>query len=284
MVGSKPGNPRARSLGAELRQARNEAGITIRELGRRLNMGHAWVGRTERGNRTATPEDVTGIAVALGLSTSERERLVEAARDAHHPNWIHPGTPGIHQELVTLIEYERTASRIVEVSPLLIPGLFQIGDYARAVMAESPPEEIETRVAMRASRRDILTRRGAPEVEAIIMQRAIDEPIADAVTMSDQLRHLEKLVELPNVTMRVLPATMNRWTPAHSGEFMLFDFPKAPPMVHFEHLCSAVFLTDDKAVEKHRQSLGSLRDAAMSPEETKDFIADRASSNEENTS
>ncbi|MGJ7905160.1 DUF5753 domain-containing protein [Actinopolyspora sp. H202] len=183
-----------------------------------------------------------------------------------------------------MIEYERTATYIAEIAPLLIPGLLQIGDYARAVMTEAPPEELESRVAMRASRRDILIGRNAPEFEAIIMQRALEERVCDAATMADQLRHMLKTAEFPNVTVRVLPSTVNRWTPAHSGEFVLFEFSKAPPIVHFEQLCSAVFLTDSKAVEEHRQALDTLREATMTPEDSLNFIADRADAVEESIS
>ncbi|MGI8308122.1 helix-turn-helix domain-containing protein [Saccharopolyspora hattusasensis] len=282
MTRSTSGSPKARTLGAELRRAREAAHVGVRELARRLQRAHAWVNRTESGVRAITPEDVTGIAVALGLSTSERERLVELAREDDGPNWLRAGIPGVHQELVTLIEYERTASKIVEAAPLLVPGLLQTSEYARAVMSGTPGPDMETRIAMRASRRDILVKRNPPAFEAILMERALADPIDDPEVMVDQLRHLQKVAELPNVTLRVIPSMLRQWTPVHSGQFMIFEFPKAAPIVHLEHLGSAAFLTAANVVDTYQAALGTLRHAAMNPEESVEFIAACETKTEEN--
>ncbi|WP_092926046.1 helix-turn-helix domain-containing protein [Actinopolyspora alba] len=281
MTGTRPGSPKARTLGAELRKARESTGTGVRELARKLNIGHAWITRTETGVRTATPEDVAGITVALGLSASERDRLTELARESDGPDWLRAGIPGVHQELVTLIEYERTASAITEVAPLLVPGLLQTADYARTVMATSQGPEQETRIAMRSSRRDILTSRQAPTFEAILMERALTERIAAPEIMADQLRHVGKIADLPNVTLRIIPSNPGAWTSAHSGQFMLIEFPRAAPIVHLEHLGSAAFLTAPHAVEIYKDAVGNLRDAAMTPEQAKEFVAARANDFEE---
>ncbi|MCA1185067.1 MULTISPECIES: helix-turn-helix transcriptional regulator [unclassified Saccharopolyspora] len=273
---SKPGSPKARTLGAELRKAREDAGIGVRELARRLDVAHAWVTRTEAGTRTASPEDVGAAAAALGLSAAERERIADIAREGDGPNYLRAGIPGVHQELVTLMNYERTATAISEVAPLLVPGLLQTGDYARAIMTESSPGEVETKVAMRASRRDVLTSRKAPRFEALIAESALTRPIADVETMSGQLRHLQQAAQLFNITIRVIPDRLPRWTPAHSGQFMFFEFPTARPVVHLEHFASAAFLTGDSAIEAYRDALDTLREAALSAEDTLKFIAERS--------
>ncbi|QIZ36583.1 helix-turn-helix transcriptional regulator [Saccharopolyspora sp. ASAGF58] len=272
MARSKAGSPKARTLGAELRKAREGKGITVRELARRLGIGHAWVVRTEAGSRPTTAEDVTAILVALGVSGVERERLVELAREADGPDWLRAGIPGVHQELVTLIDYERTANAISEVAPLLVPGVLQTADYARAVMTGLPPGELETRVAMRATRRDFLSSRKAPAFEALIAECALTSPIVDAETMIDQYEHIEKVADLPNVTVRIIRSTPPRWTPAHEGRFIMFEFPQAPPLVHLEHLGSAAFLTSPNVIDTYSKALGTLRDVAMSPAESAEFI------------
>ncbi|MEV5539446.1 helix-turn-helix transcriptional regulator [Saccharopolyspora shandongensis] len=273
MTRSRPGNPKARTLGAELRKAREEAGIGVRELARILGCAHAWVTRSEAGTRIATPEDVTAIAVALGIAGVERERLVDLAREDGGPNWLRAGIPGVHQDLATLINYERTAKSIFEVAPLVIPGLLQTPEYTRAVMVDCAPGELETRVAMRASRRDILSARKAPAFEAVILESALTAPIVDAEAMADQYRHLRKIAELENVTIRIVPLLPPRWTPAHSGQFMLFEFPKAPPLVHLEHFASAAFLTSPGVVTAYSEALSTLRAESMDPDDSMEFIA-----------
>ncbi|MER7082448.1 Transcriptional regulator, contains XRE-family HTH domain [Saccharopolyspora kobensis] len=273
MTRSRPGNPKARTLGAELRKAREEAGIGVRELARILGCAHAWVTRSEAGTRVVTTEDVTAIAVALGVPGAERERLVELAREDGGPDWLRTGIPGVHQDLATLIQYERTASAIVEVAPLVIPGLLQTPDYTRAVLVDCSPSELETRAAMRAARRDILGKRKAPTFEALILESVLTAPLIAAEAMVDQYRHLQKIADLDNVTIRVIPTQPPRWMPAHSGQFMLFEFPKAPPLVHLEHLGFAAFLTSPGVVATYVDAVSTLRDASMSPEDSMEFIA-----------
>ncbi|MER7016036.1 helix-turn-helix transcriptional regulator [Saccharopolyspora sp. NPDC000359] len=272
MTRSRPGNPKARTLGAELRKAREEAGIGVRELARKLGCAHAWVTRSEAGTRVVTTEDVTAVAVALGLSGAERERLVALAREDGGPDWLRTGIPGVHQELATLIQYERTASSMSEVAPSLIPGLLQTSDYTRAVMTGLPPSEVETRLAMRASRRDILTRRKPLEFEAIILEGALRASIVDAETMAEQCRHLQKMADLPHVVIRVVRSSPPRWTPAHEGRFILFEFPKAGPLVHLEHLGSAVFLSSPSVLDTYVEALGTLRDMAATPDHSTEII------------
>ncbi|WP_190817881.1 Scr1 family TA system antitoxin-like transcriptional regulator [Saccharopolyspora pogona] len=61
---------------------------------------------------------------ALGVSATERDRLVEMARDADAPN-LTADRSVVRQELTALIEFERTATRITNVATGLIPGLLQ---------------------------------------------------------------------------------------------------------------------------------------------------------------
>ena len=123
--------PRARQLGAELRAARKAAGLSTSELGTRLGRSHTHVSRWENGKLTPREADVGAVLGILGVTGDERERLLQLARDAGDPNWV---APGVGKQLTVLTEYERTAQRITDVEPLLIPGLLQTGNYARSIM------------------------------------------------------------------------------------------------------------------------------------------------------
>lgn len=283
MSRSRAGSPKARALAAELRRLREEAGVGVRQLARLMEVSHGWVTRTEAGSRPITVDDVSTILSALGMSSADRERLVEMAREADEPDWIRPGIPGVRDELVTLIEYERTATQITEAAPLLIPGLLQTADYARAVMRDLPGPEREAKIGMRAGRRDLLDKRNGPTFEAIIAEHVLTDQVCPPEAQADQLRHLAKMIEQPNVTIRVLPAGRHRWLPVHSGHFMFFEFPQASPIVHLETLASGVFLSSAATIEVYRQAVGTLREAAMSEDATAEFIAARINSAEENS-
>ncbi|MER5394889.1 helix-turn-helix transcriptional regulator [Saccharopolyspora sp. NPDC002686] len=268
-------NPRARVLGAELRQLREAAGLGVRELGRRLGVGHTTVWRYESGLKPPSPEDTASLLTALGVTGAEKERIVKMARTVRDPNWLTSGVPGIREELAALIEFERTATRITDVQVLVFPGMLQTREYMQAVMSTLPPELIETRVAFRLSRREILDSDGGPHLAALIAEAALHERIGGAAVMADQLRYLIKMSKRENVTIQIMPSGATAWHPAHAGPFILFEFDDQKPIVHLEHFRTAAFLRNVKDVNDYRQAADNLREGALSPKESLELIASR---------
>jgi Domain of unknown function (DUF5753) len=126
--------------------------------------------------------------------------LLGLARSAISPGQPNIGPSNVGKALAQLIDHEEHATRITDAAPLLIPGLLQTSDDARAIIGDEP--DTETRVKLRAGRRDILTRRRPVEPSALIDTEALIRPIAPVDVMADQLRHILQLAALPNVTFR----------------------------------------------------------------------------------
>lgn len=265
-MASTADTPRSRQLGAELRQARKASGMTTHQLGRQLDRSHTHVSRWETGKLTPSETDTSAVLGILGVTGEERDRLLKLARDAGDPNWV---APGVDRQLAALTEYERTAHTIVDVQPLLIPGLLQTAEYARSIMigAGATRGEADQRVTFRLGRRDVLTQRDPVELVAIIGEHALRYPPCEPDVMLEQLRHLISWAELPNVSLNVIPLEQ-RYTPALEGPFVLLEFERAKPVVHLEHYRSSTTITDTKDVADYRAAADSLRQATMSPDAT----------------
>ena len=82
--------------------------------------------------------------------------------------------------------------------------------------------------------------------------------------MSDQLRRLIYLASYSNIDLRVLPNGLQRWTLAHEGAFVLYQFPKAAPIVHLEHYRGPAFLYEQDDVSVYVNALTELSDLASS--------------------
>lgn len=273
MAGNSEHPPKARALGAELRECREAAGLKQRELAKAIGVSYVSVSRYETGARSPKPEDVAQILGTLGVTGERYDELVDMARDADQPNWLDSGHAGIRRELTTLIEFERDATAITDVATSVIPGLLQTSDYARAVIGEAT-SDVDARVAMRIGRRDTLTRRNAPTFAALITEHALREPIGGHGVMAEQLRHLSKMAELDNVTVQVIPAGSTQWHPAHAGQFILFEFAKSAPIVHLEHYRTSAFLHRGRDVIAYQEAATTLRQLAMSPAESVGLIAE----------
>lgn len=264
---------RARALVAAIRNLLDNAGMSGRELSERLGLSHSTVSHWRTGRRLPTPEDVASLLTLLGVTGQEKQRLVEMARHAAEPNWLVVGMPGIPQQLAGAIESERSASAIAQWARDVVPGLLQTADYARALAAASglPQNESEARVLLRIGRAEVLTRRHPVQLLALIGEDALREPVGSPLVMADQLRHLQEMSDRRNVTIQLVPSRVG-WHPGWAGPFVLYDFPDAPSVVHFEHYSSGAFVLDEDDVRAYRSAVEVIRGVARSPADSAELI------------
>ncbi len=246
-----------------------------RELSRRLGLSHGTVSHWETGRRIPTPEDVASLLTAAGITGAEKQRVIELARHASEPNWLTVGMPGIPQQLAGAVECERAASSIVEWAPMGLPGLLQTGDYARAIAAASglPSYELEQRVVLRLARREVLTRRDPVVFHALVGEDALRDKIGTPEVMEEQLRYLLELAERENITIQIVPPRIG-WHPGIAGPFVLYDFPEAPSVVHFEHFSSGAFVPDEDDVLAYRKAVDSIRAVALGQKDSTKLMAE----------
>lgn len=264
-----------RKFGAEIAEARVAAGLGVRELARRAGIStHSRVSELENGKRLVATDELERILETLAVSPGERERLMSLARSAEGPGQLNVGIPGVNATLAQLIDHERAAVRITDASPLLIPGLLQTSDYARAIMGGKP--DIELRVTLRSGRRDILTRGREPvQLLALIDSEALVRPVGSPQVMLDQLRHILELAERPNVTVQVVSSTARGYHPMLAGAFELIQFAKAAPVVLLDHHSSSAFVWEPKNVEEYIEAAELIRtEVAMTPARSAEVIAE----------
>ncbi|UVS81865.1 hypothetical protein Actkin_05629 [Actinokineospora sp. UTMC 2448] len=240
-------------------------------------MEHSQLSRFENGQRTPHPEDVASILTALNVNGPAREELLALAREPERAQWLSIGMTEQQRQLATLLDYERQAASIVDIAPLLMPGLLQTGDYARAIMraARVPEQEIETRVAVRLGRRDVLTRRTPARLLALIGEQVLHQRIGDATVMAEQLRHLESVAQRRNVEIRLLPLA-GPWHPGLEGPWVLVDPQPGSDLgsvVHLESRRSGVFLHRADDVDAYREGVEMVLSVAMTAAESAQVIA-----------
>jgi transcriptional regulator with XRE-family HTH domain len=264
---------RSRALGAELRRLRDGTGLSVRAFADKVGLHYVAISRGETGKTPLSPEQVGIILGALGVNGGEQERLLDLARAAGDPTWV---TPGIDRQLSALMDFERTAHTITDVSPLLIPGLLQTEGYARAILSVSGPTEghIRDAVNRRMGRQSILTGRKPTHMVALIGESALRRPIGGYDVMAEQLKHLLKMGALDNVDVQAIPDSTD-YDPSLAGPFVLYEFPVGEPVVHFEHHRSSMFLPDKRDVEDMRLAVERIGKVAMSSPATRELIAER---------
>jgi len=253
-----------RGIGFELERLRKAARLNLQEVGEGLGVSASTISRLENGKREPTPEEVASILTIVGVVGAERARLLDQARGGSGLGLVEVSTPTIQSR--TYLNFETRATTITDVEPLLIPGLVQSPDYARAVITATLVSEddadIEARVARRLARQVILTRKNPPQLNLIITEAALRLPLGGAKTMARQVRHLMELAERSNVSLHVLPASIVGH-PALDGSFVLLDFGDDPSVVFIEDRTTGLFLDDKRKVNVYRLTVEKLTDAAL---------------------
>jgi hypothetical protein len=162
-----------------------------------------------------------------------------------------------------------------------VPGLFQTEGYARAVITSDadgePAEETDRRVTLRMTRQKLLTEPDSPQIHVVLDEAALCRVYGSTKVMREQLEHLVARSELPNVTLQVLPFDRGS-RPAASGPFTMLQFAEddLPDIVYMEQLTSAVYLDKRMDIELYRAAMQRITEAALTPSESRAYLADRA--------
>lgn len=258
--------PKGRALGAALRRAREDRGWKMREFAAEIGRDPGVLSRWETGERTPKPEQVAQILTALGINGERYEEIVALAYGTDATMWVATSLPEQRQQLAAFIDYEQKAKTVTEVSPLLVPGLLQTRDYMQSMMASADiaPSEVVTRVAIRMSRRDVLTRSNPLQLLALVGEGVLHQVIGNRNTMIEQFRHLLDMCRYPNVDFRIIPYDSG-WSPALEGSFVLLDPGNGIPAVQIEVRGSGLFLHDESDVDAYQQAAEMVLRVALSP-------------------
>ncbi|MEV0612886.1 helix-turn-helix transcriptional regulator [Nonomuraea sp. NPDC050404] len=187
--------PAAR-FGADLRKYRYAAELTQEQLATRVGYSKSRIGNVERGDEKPTRELIELCEKALNLDGALLSQW-PAISGNRIPKWYRQWPP-----------IERKADHIISVAPLIVPGLAQTKEYARAVFAGEPyitPEQIEESVQARLERREIFDRPVPPQYLVVVDEGILYRPVGDDSVMRRQLEHLITMAENNWFSVQLLP-------------------------------------------------------------------------------
>lgn len=277
--------PKARALGAALRQAREDKGLLLREVASSISRDIGVLSRWETGDRTPKPEQVAQILTALGVHGEPYDDIMTLAYSTDESQWVATTLPEQRAQMAAYIDWESKASRIVEVAPLLIPGLLQTDAYVQELMtaARVPSGEIAQRVAMRMGRQQVLKRQNAPELLVFLGRAALYQEIGGRQTTIEQLEHLLKVAGRSNIELRIVPDGSG-WHPGLEGPFAFIESNQAIPsprlpgttasIVFIETRRSVLMLHEDADVDVYRWAVDQILSVSLSSDASAKFIDD----------
>ncbi|MEU6288662.1 helix-turn-helix transcriptional regulator [Streptomyces sp. NPDC046988] len=259
-------SPRA-LLGAELRHAREKAGLSQEELGGRLFVSGSFIGQLESGTRRMQREYAGLLDDALGTEDFFRRNCAASAKSKYPEHFAEAA------------EAEGSATAIKEYASMLIPGLLQTPSYARAVCRAYQPtatdEVIDQLVTARMERARMLADPTGPMLWAVLDESALRRATGGREVMAGVLRHIAALMRENRVIVQVLPFDAGAH-PAMQGCVKLMDFADAPPLVYLEGVGTGRVDDDPATVGRYRFYYELLMISALSPTKSLSMIEELA--------
>ncbi|MFI9590375.1 helix-turn-helix domain-containing protein [Nonomuraea sp. NPDC052265] len=199
------------NLGGQLRQLREAAHLSGKDLAERLRWQPSKVSRLENARQTATEDDVVVWAQAVGASPDTADELIRQAIALleRHDDWKQRHRSGLAaiQEDIRDLEARTKLFRVFE--PGIVVGLLQTSEYARHVFRKvkrlySADDQIDAAVRVRMQRQEILYDR-TRTFRFVVPESALRSALAPADVMRGQLDRLLAVSTLPNVEFGVIP-------------------------------------------------------------------------------
>jgi transcriptional regulator with XRE-family HTH domain len=252
-------------FGAELRRARIAAELSQELLGKQVGYSGAQVGKVETGERAPSQDFAQNCDQVLPEAGGLFMRLYALARrwDGGYPSWF-----------AEWIEAERRATSLCWWEALVVPGLLQTADYARAILAAGPDtteDELEDLVSARMERQAIFDRPKPPRFWVVLDEAVLHRLIGSRKIMYDQLLHLADTSCHPSITVQVVPAGVG----AHAGllgGFAIASADGAAGTVYMESPDQGQTTEKPSVVGKLSLTFGTLRADALPRGASRDLI------------
>lgn len=268
-------------LAALLRHLREQKGLTQEEVGARIwpettvRSSQNKITRLENGDGGISENDLHAMLAAYGTTDGVELELALRLNSGTSQRGRWRGPRAAHPESFRqYVDLEEDAELIRIVAIEQVPPLLQSESYLRA--GSTPAES----VAAILDRQRVLFREEPAEVYAVLSESCIRRIRGNSAVMAEQLAHLLRLSERPNVTLQLVPfSPLPGLAPDPALERFALLRLTAPGVIgqfrqHLDFAFSVVAgrLFPDDNVQPYEQLWLNATMGALSPESTRRFL------------
>lgn len=205
----------ASEIGFKLRQLRQQRGLGVRDLARRIKRTPSWISRMENGLLNPNKAFILAAAPALHLNRNQTQQLL-ALLDLFEAE--HQAVPSeklaLAKQQRAIARLFRNAQTIRSFNAMIVPGMLQTAGYARCVFRKGVPD-VPWQLALRARAKwQRHLRDPSKQFTFLIYENALRFRICGPDILEEQidrLRILPKHIRLrlipQNVELPVVPAS-----------------------------------------------------------------------------
>lgn len=273
---------RQRRIGSALRKARDHHNLTVATAARRFGRSQGWMSMVENGLQAIAPEELSDLLDLYEIEHGPlRQSLLHLA--THQPGtWVRAFEYRISAAALDLAGLEEDASEIRNFEPSIVPGLLQIPDYTRKLIAVGPAKHsrnAKSLVDFRLSRQQVLSRPNPPRYLPIITEAVLHNQVdGDPAIMRGQIRRLAEVARLDHVDLRVLPRTASEYLWFGSPHLLISLRPPGRLTVSVvDQFAQSTFVEAEEQVAAHEETFELLRSAALNRSASLSLIDEIAS-------
>ncbi|MFJ3936595.1 helix-turn-helix domain-containing protein [Streptomyces parvus] len=251
------------AVGRQIKLWREAAGLRAAELGLIIGYSENLVFKVEGGRRIPKPEflDKTDAAVGANGKVSAMKKDVEEAR---YPRKVRD-----------LAKLEAEAVELGAYAGVVIHGLLQTEEYARALYAQRRPayaeDDIERLVAARMARQVVFDRRPAPLLTFVQEEATLRRRTGGRMVLRRQLEHLLELSQLRHVEIQVMPMDAEEHA-GLGGSHRILKLKDGKTVGHNEVQLINGLITDPRQVQILEMRYNLIRSQALTPRLSREFI------------
>lgn len=274
----------AHELGRRLRERRDSLGLPATDVAKAAQCTAQYLSQVETGKKVPAAERLSAISAHLRFDTEESEELLVLRQDASRRGPLAAYSGIFSAEQLRFFGFEYGCESMSSYGGLLVHGLLQTPDYARAVIraggAYIRQAEVDRRVQARMMRQQRLTRPDAPILSIVMGEAAIRQQIGGREILVRQLRHLAAQIEEHGSRLRVqvIPFAVTGHPVLGAPTFHLLGFPstRLPDLIWLDTLTGMVLIEDPVAVHEHRLAHAAASDAALDVVDSLGLITEAA--------
>ncbi|WP_407287478.1 helix-turn-helix domain-containing protein [Streptomyces sp. BP-8] len=262
VVTGRSQEPRRR-FAEELRLLRAQKGDSLRKLGEVLGWDASLFGKMESGQTLGSPEVVEALAQHYGTGDLLLTLWELAVADPTQ----------FKEQYRRYMTLEAEALSMWHFGVSTVHGLLQTEGYVRALLTAGgiEGEELTRQVEARIGRRQSLDRDDPPQFRTILSEAVLRTPLTDPEKWRKQLEYLVSAPERPSVTLQVLPFSAGLYG-LDSTSVIFLKLLNGCTVAYTENAHRGELIEETRQVEHLQRAYDSVRDRALSPDESRKFV------------
>ncbi|MFC4086128.1 helix-turn-helix domain-containing protein [Amycolatopsis samaneae] len=258
-----------------LRRLRAATGLSAAEVSRQTELSASKVNRMENAEIGFYMDDLEKLLDFYRVSAKRRVEIMDIARHAEQRGWLRMNTPNLPQDWQTWVDFEAEASGLMQYEPLVIPGLLQTPEYAKAIIEATgnglSADEVDALVTSRMARQGVLSKSKPLELKVIVGEGVLSQPFGARGAHARQLRRLVDSAGQDHVSIQILP-TEAGLHPGLAGSFTILEYDDEASLVLLENKVSSLFLDEPEHIEIYAQTWATLTELCPGPEESVELL------------